>query len=164
MSETEVLQTIKGLWPGPIVNQSIWLFGMCETLHFVGVCLLFGSLLVVDLRLLGFAKRVPVRSALAFLPFALLGFLINAVTGWIMFTADPFLYWLNGAFKLKMLLVLISGVNALVFTLVEYRSALALGPGDNADRFAKVAAAVSLSLWVAVLFLGRMLPVTGNGG
>jgi hypothetical protein len=164
MSENEILTAIEGIWPGPIINQSVWLFAFGETLHFLGLCLLFGSLLVVDLRLLGFARRIPVSAALAFLPFAIVGFLINAVTGWIMFTADPFLYWLNPAFKLKMLLILIAGINALVFTIAEHRPALAIGPNGDTTVFTKVTAGLSLALWAFVLLLGRLLPVTGVGG
>jgi hypothetical protein len=76
MSEGEVLQWIKELPVGAAVRQSRWLFGLGETLHFIGLCLMVGGLLIVDLRLLGYIRRIPMRAALAFLPFVIVGFLI----------------------------------------------------------------------------------------
>lgn len=158
MTKSEVLQAMREFWPGPAVRRSTWMFAMGETFHFFGLSLLVGSLLIVDLRLLGFIKRVPVRAALAFLPFAIVGFLINAATGWEFFTADPKMYWPNPAFKLKMFLIAMAGLNALIFTVMEHRQVLVLGPDDQTSAFTKVTAGLSLTLWFAVLLLGRLLP------
>ena len=163
MDEQQILRTIGQMWPGPIVNNSSWLFGFGEILHFFGVCLLFGSLLIVDLRLMGFFRSMPVKAALAFLPWAIVGFLINMATGWEFFTSDPFQYWTNPAFKMKMLLIVFAGINALVFTIVEHRQCLTIGPDGDTTTFTKVTAGLSLALWAGVLMLGRMLPVVGFG-
>src|SRR5580658_6846239 len=104
MTEADILHWIKETALGETVRESTWLFATGETLHFIGLSLLFGSLLIVELRLLGFLRGIPVRAALDFLPFALLGFLINLATGIEFFTADPFMYWPNPAFRLKMFL------------------------------------------------------------
>src|SRR5436853_7580070 len=104
---------------------------------------LFRSL-IVDLRLLGFLRRIPIRAALAFLPFVVIGFLINLATGIVFFSADPMMYWPNPAFKLKMFLILVAGLNALVFTFMEHRHALMLGPDETAGTVAKVTAGLSL--------------------
>src|SRR5689334_19069811 len=90
----------------------------------MGLSMLFGALLVVDLRLLGFMRSVPMRAALAFLPSAIIGFTINLLTGIEFFVNDPFMYWRNPAFRLKMFLILVGGFNALIFTLMEYRGVL----------------------------------------
>jgi hypothetical protein len=158
MTEAEILQTMREFWPGPAVRASTWLFATGETFHFIGLSLLVGALLIVDLRLLGLIKRVPIRAALAFLPFAVIGFLINAATGWEFFTADPKMYWPNPAFKLKMFLIVVAGLNALIFTVMEHRHVLVLGPDEQTSTFTKVTAGLSLSLWLAVLLLGRLLP------
>ena len=110
MTEAEVLQWIKDLPVGAAVRQSRWLFGLGETLHFIGLCLMVGGLLIVDLRLLGYIRRIPMRAALAFLPFVIVGFLINLATGIEFFMTDPFMYWPNPAFKLKMFMVLLGGI------------------------------------------------------
>ena len=120
--------------------------------------MLVGGILIVDLRLLGYIRPIPVRAALAFLPFVIVGFVINLLTGIVFFSADPMMYWPNPAFKLKMFLILLAGLNALIFTLIEHRHALALGEDDQATTFMKVSAGLSLSFWLLVLLLGRLLP------
>lgn len=158
MTEGEVLHWIKELPLGAAVRESRWLFAMGETLHFVGLCLMVGGLLIVDLRLLGFIRRVPMRAALAFLPFVIVGFLINLATGIEFFVTDPFMYWPNPAFKLKLSLIALAGLNALVFTGLEHRHKLILADGKNTPPYVKVTAGLSLSLWLCVLLLGRLLP------
>ena len=158
MTEAEVLHWIKELPLGAAVRESRWMFAAGETFHFFGLCLLVGGLLIVDLRLLGFIRRVPMRAALAFLPFAIVGFLINLVTGIEFFVTDPFMYWPSPAFKLKMFLIVLAGLNALVFTVMERRHMLVLADDENTGAYVKATAGISLSLWLAVLLLGRLLP------
>ena len=74
------------------------------------------------------------------------------------FSADPMMYWPNPAFKLKMALILLAGLNALVFTVMAQRRVLGLGVDDDTGRIAKVTAGLSLGLWLGVLLLGRLLP------
>jgi len=114
--------------------------------------------LIVDLRLLGFIRRVPMRAAVAFLPFVIFGFLINLATGIEFFMTDPFMYWPNPAFRLKMLLILLAGLNALMFTVMEHRRVLVPAGGKNMGAYVKLTAGLSLSLWLAVILLGRLLP------
>src|SRR5436853_5796399 len=89
MTETDILHWIRDTWLGATVRQSRWIFATGETLHFIGLSLLVGGILIVDLRLLGFLRRIPIRAALAFLPFVIAGFLINLATGIVFFSADP---------------------------------------------------------------------------
>jgi hypothetical protein len=158
MSEAEVLQWIKDLPVGAAVRQSRWLFGLGETLHFIGLCLMVGGLLIVDLRLLGYIRSIPMRAALAFLPFVIVGFLLNLLTGIEFFMTDPFMYWPNPAFKLKMFMVLLGGINALVFTVMEHRHVLVLGKDEHTNSLVKVTAGASLATWLCVIVLGRLLP------
>jgi hypothetical protein len=158
MTETEVLHWIKDMPLGAAVRQSRWLFGAGETLHFFGLCLMVGGLLIVDLRLLGYIRRIPMRAALAFLPFVIAGFLINLAAGIEFFVTDPLMYWPNPAFKLKMFLVLLGGLNALVFTVMEHRHVLVMGDDEDTSTFTKVTAGLSLGLWLCVILLGRLLP------
>ena len=158
MTETEILHWIRETSLGATVRQSRWIFATGETLHFIGLSLLVGGILIVDLRLLGFLRRIPIRAALAFLPFVIAGFLINLATGIVFFSADPMMYWPNPAFKLKMALILLAGLNAVVFTVMAQRRVLGLGVDDDTGRIAKVTAGLSLGLWLGVLLLGRLLP------
>ena len=158
MTEADVLHWIKDLPLGAAVRQSRWMFATGETFHFFGLCLMVGGLMIVDLRLMGYIRRVPMRAALAFLPFVILGFLINLLTGIEFFMTDPFMYWPNPAFKLKMFLILVAGLNALLFTVTEHRRVLVLGDEEDAGTLTKVTAGLSLGLWLAVILLGRLLP------
>jgi hypothetical protein len=158
MTEGEVLHWIKELPLGAAVRESRWMFAMGETFHFIGLCLMAGGLLIVDLRLLGFIRGVPMRTALAFLPFVIAGFLINLATGIEFFVTDPFMYWPNPAFRLKMLFILLAGLNALIFMVMAHRHALSLGDDESTGLVTKVTAGVSLSLWLGVILLGRLLP------
>jgi hypothetical protein len=159
MTETEILHWIKDTWLGVTVSRSRWLFATGETFHFFGLSLMVGGLLIVDLRILGFLRRMPLRSAMAFLPFVIVGFLINLVTGIEFFFADPFMYWPNPAFKLKLSLILVAGINALVATVVLHRHARKAGPdNDDFGALTKMTAGLSLGLWLSVILLGRLLP------
>ena len=158
MTEADILHWIRDTSLGAAVRQSRWLFAAGETLHFIGLSMMVGGLLIVDLRLLGFIRRVPMRAALAFLPFVLVGFFINLATGIEFFAADPMMYWPSPAFKLKMSLILLAGLNALLFTVMEHRHVLVLGDDEETNRFTKVTAGLSLALWLCVILLGRLLP------
>src|SRR5437763_13134883 len=158
MTETEILHWIRDTSLGATVRQSRWIFAAGETLHFIGLSLLVGGILIVDLRLLGFFRRIPVRAALAFLPFAIAGFAINLLTGIAFFTADPLMYWPNPACRLKMLLILLAGLNAVLFMVLRRQRVLGLGDRESTGAVAKVSAGLSLLLWLCVLLLGRLLP------
>ena len=158
MTEADILHWIRDTSLDVAVRQSRWMFATGETLHFLGLSLLVGGILIVDLRILGFLRNISMRSALSFLPFVIIGFVINMLTGILFFAADPMMYWPNPAFKLKMSLILLAGLNALVFTLFEHRRALAIGEDDQATAVMKVSAGLSLTFWLLVLLLGRLLP------
>jgi hypothetical protein len=159
MTETEILNWFGQLWPGPQARDSNWFFGFAEAVHFMGLCILFGSLIIVDVRLLGFLKQIPARTVTVFTRWAVIGFVLNAATGWVFFTATPAAYWGNPAFKLKMLLIVLAGLNALAFTYLAHGRLVAVGPNDDTPMVAKATAAMSLTLWLGVLVLGRLLPV-----
>src|SRR5437588_13094174 len=158
MTETEILHWIRDTALGAEVRQSRWMFATGETLHFLGLSLLVGGILIVDLRILGFLRHISMRSALSFLPFVIIGFVINMLTGILFFTADPLMYWPNPAFRLKMLLILLAGLNAVLFMVLGRQRVLDLGDRESTGALAKVSAGLSLLLWLCVLLLGRLLP------
>lgn len=151
------LQAVHDTWLGEVTRQNSSLFTLGLVVHFIGLCLLLGAMLVIDLRLLGVSKRLPIGAALSLLPIAIVGFGLNLLTGIMFFCFDPFGYWGNPAFKLKMLLVLIAGLNALVFTFTSHRK-LASTAVDYAPGLAiKLSASASLLLWFAVILFGRLI-------
>lgn len=140
-----------------------WIWPFCETLHFMGLALLVGIVSVYDLRMLGMAKGLPLGPLQRLMPWAILGFTINLVTGFMFFAGDPFQYIHNIAFGMKMLFIGLAGVNVILFYVTGlYRKVDPVGPGQDVPFAAKLVAAASLFLWVGVMYWGRMLPFIGN--
>ncbi len=141
---------------------SIWIWPVCEIIHFIGLALVIGIAGFFDLRLMGFFRRVSIDAAHALMPFAIGGFLLNLTTGLVFLTGHPEQYAHNPSWWWKVTFLCVAGLNALAFEkLVSPRLA---GLGDDAPTplGAKMAGAVSLVAWFAVLFFGRMLPFLGN--
>jgi hypothetical protein len=145
---------------GSFVTETPWMWPTCETLHFIGLTLLLGVVLLVDLRVLGVVKGVSFASLHRLLPWAAFGFGVNVVTGMLFFVGMPVQYTGNPAFYWKLALVMLAGLNAVYFTVLE--EPWALGPGEDAPLTAKVAAASAMILWVGVMYFGSMLPFLGN--
>jgi len=138
-----------------------WGWPASETVHFIGLSLLFGVVLLVDLRMLGFMKGIPYSTLHRLLPWGVLGFGVNVVTGILFFVgAPPDFYVTNSVFIWKLALILVAGANVLYFTVFD--QAWTVGAGDNAPVAAKVAAASGILLWVGVIFCGQMLPFFGH--
>lgn len=135
-------------------------FSTCETVHFVGLCILFGAILVFDLRMLGVLRTGSYRSALKYNHLAAFGLGLNFVSGFVLFSSDPIKYTTNPAFQLKMGLLVLALLNVLWFEVVERRKFHILDDGAVAGAGARIGAALSLLLWTCVLVLGRWLPVT----
>jgi len=145
---------------GMFVSGHPWVWPTAETLHFIGLSLLFTVVLIVDLRLLGVARRVPYAAVYQLLPLGMLGFGMNLVTGLLFFMAALPQYIHNKAFYWKILFIVFGGINLLYFMLED--DVWAIGPGDDAPLPSKIAAASAIFLWAAVLFCGHMLPFIGN--
>src|ERR1700730_5694348 len=139
-----------------LVSKYWWAFMM--DLHFLGLALLIGTVGILNLRVLGFEKRLTGASLHRLMPWAMAGFGINVLTGTLAFIGMPAYYAFDVAFWLKILAVLLLGVNAGLFYLTDaFQSVERLGPGDEAPRFAKFIAGSALFLWFAVITLGRYI-------
>jgi hypothetical protein len=134
-----------------------WSWPICESLHFCGLALMTGTVGTFDLRLLGLGKGVAPATFHKSLRFGVVGFVISAITGSMFLFGQPDQYFYNGSFKLKVLALLLLGTNVIAFYTLESRRVLALGPNDDAPLRAKVFAAISLFLLVAIMLFGRML-------
>jgi hypothetical protein len=145
------------------VTQSRWVWPASETLHFIGLAMLIGVVGLMDLRLLGMAKRLPFAPLHKLLPFGIAGFSICLGTGTLFFAGDPFQYIHNPVFWYKLLFIVLAGVNVLVFYVSgAFRNVEHLAAGEDAPLGAKVIAGASLLLWIGVMYLGRMLPFLGD--
>jgi hypothetical protein len=147
---------------GQAMRQWLWLCPSVEIVHIVGIALLFGSIAVMDLRLLGVSRHIPVRSlARHVLPWTGGSFLLIIPSGLLMFTAHATEFIDSEVFIVKMLLILAGGVNAALFHTITFRTAdvwdseemRKLPPPPSA----RTAGALSLLIWISVIACGRLL-------
>lgn len=144
------------------INEYDWVWPLFEIIHFVGMALLIGSIGLLDFRILGLAKGLPIATLEKLVPLGIAGFAGNLLTGitFIICNPDggPVAYTTNLAFQIKVVLILIAGLNAISFYALGISRQLAtLGPADDAPANAKVVAAVSLALWILVILFGRFI-------
>jgi uncharacterized membrane protein len=142
------------------VLQHAFVWPTCETLHFIGMSLMFGVLMIVNLRLLGWMRGMSFAAVHRLLPFGLMGFGINFITGMFFFIAASEQYIQNVAFHWKVILLELAGLNYLVLTV--YDRAWALPESTEAPLPGKLLGASALVLSVGVMYFGRMLPFIGN--
>ena len=140
-----------------------WLWPASECLHFIGLCMLIGGAGLLDLRLLGMFRGLAIRHVKALMPWAIGGFIINAVTGTLFLVMQPHSYLTSGVWWAKVAFLGLAGANAMFFETRLAAPALAMPPDAETSTTMKVIGAVSLFSWFAVLYCGRMLPYLGTG-
>lgn len=143
---------------GQAMRDSPWLFPAVETVHLIGIAILVGSIAMFDLRLLGFSRALPVRRLAAhILPWTAASFLLIVPSGLAMFVARATDLISNPVFAAKICLILAAGANAGVFLAGAFRGAARWDVDVMPPFAARVAAAISLALWIAVIACGRSL-------
>lgn len=158
-----ILDWMQSTWINELVVGYAWSWPALESLHFFGMCLLFGPLIIMDLRLVGFEKTAAVIATDKLYPVALAGFGINALTGILFLFGDPYRYAINISFQTKMVLVLLAALNFLYYKLKVEPMVVNLGPGEDTPAIAKTVGGASLVLWTGVLAFGRLIPYLGTG-
>ncbi|HEY4029711.1 MAG TPA: DUF6644 family protein [Caulobacteraceae bacterium] len=164
MDITPWLKSLEDSGVASTIRNSAYLFPSLEAAHVMALALMLGTITVVDLRLLGLASRArsAERVSSEVLTWTWAAFAVVALSGVTMFTTNARVYAHNTAFLIKLALLAAAGVNMLTFHLTAARSM------DRWDRQAappigKAAAALSLVLWVAVVFAGRIVGFTTTG-
>jgi hypothetical protein len=159
-----VLEWMESTWLNEFALGPRWNWPILETLHFIGMCLLFGPIIVMDLRLLGFERLSLAPAAIhKLIPLTVAGFVLNLSTGIIFLFGNPFRYAMNISFVIKMWLVLIAGINALYFWRKVTPLLERLGPHEDPPAPIKLVGLVSLVSWTGVLCFGRLIPYLGTG-
>ena len=140
-------------------NAGVWIYAVVNLIHLVGVAALFGSLLLLDLRLLGLWARVPVSAiAASAIPVSRVGFSIAAISGLCLITSNATEYNGNPFLLPKFIAIAIGLINVVILhTLPAWTAMLAGMPRPHDARQLAVAAGVSLVCWSAAIACGRML-------
>jgi hypothetical protein len=147
---------------GRAMREWLWLYPSVEIVHIVGIGLLFGSIAVLDLRLLGFSRSISVkRLAGHILPWTAASFLLIVPSGLMMFTAHASDFISSPVFVTKMCLIMAAGINAALFHAVTFPS-VGVWDSDEMRKLppppsVRIAAAASLLIWIGVIACGRLL-------
>ncbi len=138
------------------IRESAYLFPTLETAHVVALAVVVGSIVIVDVRLLGAASKGQPVTAISkqYLPWTWAAFVFAAVTGGLLFISRATSYVALTEFSAKFVVMGLAGLNMLVFHFMTYRTVKSwdLGPTPMG---AKVAAGLSLVFWTSIVFLGR---------
>ena len=144
---------------GTAIRESTLLFPIIETTHVLGLSLSVGTIALLDLRLLGLGlRREPVSQVMRqIMPWSLTGFAIMFTTGGLLFWPQALKAYNSVFFRAKLLLLLFTAVNALVFQFTVYRSMASWDKVSATPLGARISGAVSLCLWIAVIAAGRTM-------
>jgi hypothetical protein len=159
MTVESMLESIQTSALGAWMRDTLPAMQVVEATHVLAAVVVLGTVLIVDLRLLGLtdASRGFERISRETLPLTWIAFAIAAVTGLLMFTTSPEVYFANPAFRLKAVALLAAGLNMVVFQLVTARGITDTGKPPHAAR---IAGLLSVLLWVGVVLLGRWIGFT----
>jgi hypothetical protein len=144
---------------GTGIRESIWVFPIIEGTHLLGIALSVGLLCWFDLRLLGLALRdQPVSKVWQqVMPVALVGFVLMFITGLLLFWAEAWTAYRSVHFWIKLVLLLLAGVNALMFETTAHRNMAEWDQAPVPPFRARMTGAISLILWTAIIVTGRTM-------
>lgn len=160
------MEWLETSWLSESVRQSLWMYPFLEILHILSFSILFGAVVLFDLRLLGFSRRLPITALAKHLfPWVYLSFAGTILTGFCLFIVDAIAIAANLAFRLKLLLILLAAINAAVYQRIAAPSINRWNVGASSPflvkaiskRSAKLCALISLVLWTAVIICGRLI-------
>ena len=141
-----------------------WGWPAMESVHFIGLSLLVGTIVLFDLRLLGLGRRIPIAALHKLIPWGLAGYGINLTSGLMFLVSAPDQYIYNPAFHFKLLFMAVAGCNATAFYLVAAEKTMGAGAEPQVPRKARIVAAVSIAMWIGVIVCGRLLTFYRPGG
>ena len=152
-----IVSTFAGARAVRELMHTAWGWPAAESVHFIGLSLLVGTIFVFDLRLLGIGRRIPIGALHRLIPWGLAGYVMTFASGILFLLAEPDQYVYNPAFHFKVLFMIVAGLNASLFYATSYRETTVVGAPAVAPRLAQIIAAASLLLWLGVIISGRLL-------
>ncbi len=147
---------------GDFIATSEWAFPTLETIHVIALVTVFGSIAMMDLRLLGLVSRNTPVTAVSreTLPFTWTAFILALITGSLLFVSKASYYMVNPYFLTKMGLIALAGINMAILHTGAWKTVTKWDVGNAIPTSVKVAAGLSLAFWVLVLFCGRVIGFT----
>ena len=164
MDVAALLKSIESTGLAGWIRDSLYAFPLIESFHVIGLTLVFGTIAIVDLRLLGLASiHRPFSKVAEVVRWTWAAFGLTIMTGALMFITNASVYFSNVQFRWKMLFIALSGLNMVVFELTCGRNRHLWDKNKAAPPLGKLAGIVSLILWISVIFLGRWVGFTNTG-
>lgn len=154
------LEWLQGTWVGVLVAESLWGYPLFETIHTVGMAMLIGSLGLINLRVLGYKPELPLIGTRQLLPLAWVGFTLNAISGSLLFTSNAVEFFNSYTFRIKMLLIVLGGINAALLAQRVFREAAAGTAPAPPTAGTKWIAITSLVFWFGAVCAGRLVAYT----
>jgi hypothetical protein len=151
------LEWLQGTPFGVWVGESLWAYPLFETMHTIGMATLVGSLGLINLRVLGYKPELKILDTQRLLPLAWIGFTLNLVSGLSLFASDAVYFWESYTFRVKIVLVVLGGINAAVLGSRVFREAPAGAPAVVPTSGTKWVAATSLVFWFGAICAGRLI-------
>jgi hypothetical protein len=155
----EFARTVQEMPSSIALRESVWVYPIIETVHVLGLCLFVGTAWLWDLRLLGVTLRgVPVAQlSKQILPWTVAGFAVMVASGLGLVFSEPLRFYSNIFFRIKVGLLIAAGLNAFIFHATVGRGREEWGSNPLAPFRARLAGALSLGLWAAVIISGRLI-------
>ena len=165
MTIADILSFLESSQLAEKIRESLYLFPLIESCHVLGLTMVFGTIAIIDLRLLGIAstRRSFRKIASDVLRWTWAAFALTVATGSLMFITNAGVYYHNFFFRTKMVLLVLAGLNMLMFELTAARTMHRWDADRAAPLAGRTVAAVSLLLWIAIIFLGRWTGFTTTG-
>lgn len=162
MFSSTIWQSLEMSPVGDYIAASTWAFPTLETIHVIALVTVFGSIAMMDLRLLGLvSKNTPVTAvSRETLPFTWTAFVLALITGSLLFVSKASYYMVNPYFLTKMGLIALAGINMAVLHTGAWKTVTNWDVGNAIPTSVKVAAGLSLVFWILVLFCGRVIGFT----
>lgn len=156
--ETTIFDALAATPLAVFVRENAWAYPALETLHIVGIALVLGGILLLDLRLIGLSSDIAM-SALSrhVVPWVMTGIALNIATGALLFISDAVEFAANASFQIKLVLIAMALANAAIFQATVGRTVAAWDIGITPPRAARIQGMLSILLWVSVVTAGRMI-------
>ncbi len=154
-----VLQWIDDLPLSEGIRSSFWMFPAIETIHVIAIVFVFGSITRLDMRLLGLVwrNRSVTEVSAEMLPWTWTSFVIATIFGLLLWSSKPIEYFGIAFFDVKMILIMLAGVNMLLFQFITFRDVAKWDRDPIPPPAARLAGGLSMAFWLGVVICGRFI-------
>jgi len=161
-SLTDLMGWLEATSLAVFIHRTAWAFTTVELVHVFAISLVVGTIAMVDLRLLGLAstKRPFTELAGQVLPFTWVAFVLAVMAGSLLFISQATAYFASTTFRIKMLVIVLAGINMLVFELITVRGVQDWDRKPVPALPARLAGGISLTCWILVVIFGRLTGFT----